>query len=819
MIARIAIEGLIYAIDKPYSYLVPATMQLSPGMRVSVPFGRGNQTREGIVLELTNDPSVESDRLKTVINVMDSEPVLSDGMLRLAAFVRERCFCTFYEAIHTILPAGLWLRQKQIYSIARLPEQWEHRTQSAPLERQIIELLQQAGGALSEDALQRQTGAGTTALEIAARLKDRGWLRVNTLLDHKNGDKTEKIIRCTASTEQIEAFCAKRKKTAPVQAAVLELLGSLGSVSFKELRYFTGANWASVHALERQELVSVFVQEVLRQADVKPSQADVRFVMNTEQNKVFEGLSAQITAPKPGAALLYGVTGSGKTAVYINLIRVCLSIGKSAMLLVPEIALTPQLMSLFAACFGSQVAVMHSALPVGERYDAYKRVRRGEAKVVLGTRSAVFAPLVNPGLFILDEEQEHTYKSENTPRYHAREVALYRGSKESALVLLGSATPSVETMYLAQKGVYRLYALPHRFNGRQLPKAELVDMKQELLRGNNSSISGHLVELIADRMQKKEKTILLLNRRGSNRLVICVECGYVPGCPRCSVQLTYHMANERLMCHYCGYSQPFTDRCPECGGPLKRVGIGTQQLEYDLKQALPEATVLRMDADTITPTNPHEKVLRRFETEPIDILIGTQMVAKGLNFEDVTLVGVVDADMSLYVDYYRSSETTFSLITQVVGRSGRGKKNGVALIQTLTPQNPVLRQAAQQDYKSFYNMELPLRRLRGCPPFCDLIQIGFVGFPEAYVEACADRFAQTIWNCIEQSDLKQTVTDLLGPAPCAVMKVNNRFRFRLTLCCKNNKALRQMLSRELKAFSSDRRNKDVSVYIDINGYD
>ena len=819
MVARIAIEGLVYSIDKPYSYLVPASMQLSAGMRVSVPFGRGNQTREGMVLALEDDPSSDRQELKSITAVMDAEPVLDDRMLRLAAFVRERCFCTFYEAIRTILPAGLWLRQKQVFSLARLPEQWEQRTENAPLEHQIIVLLQQAGGALSEDALQRQTGAGAAATEAAVRLKDRGWLKADLLLDRKSGDKTEKIIQCEATAEQINAYCARRRKSAPVQAAALELLGTLGTVSYKELKYYTGASWPVIRALERQGFVSVLVQEVLRQSDIKPTEEDVRFELNEEQRSVFEGLSAQMSADKPGAALLYGVTGSGKTAIYVNLIRTCLAQGKSAMLLVPEIALTPQLMSLFAACFGSWIAVLHSALPVGERYDAYKRVCRGQARVVLGTRSAVFAPLVQPGLIILDEEQEHTYKSENTPRYHAREIALYRGGREGALVLLGSATPSVESMYLAQQGVYRLYALPHRFNGRQLPAAELVDMKQEMLQGNNSSLSRRLVSLIADRMKKKEKTILLLNRRGGNRLVICVECGFVPGCPRCSVHLTYHMANERLMCHYCGYSQPVTDRCPECGGPLKKVGIGTQQLEYDLQQALPEASILRMDADTITPTNSHEKVLRRFKTEPVDVLIGTQMVAKGLNFEDVTLVGVVDADMSLYVDHFRSSENTFSLITQVVGRSGRGKKSGIAVIQTLTPQNPVLQQAARQDYRSFYKAELPLRRLRGCPPCKDLIQIGFVGFPEAHVETCAARFAKAVWENIERSELRQTVFDLLGPAPCAVMKVNNRYRFRLTLCCKNNKPLRLMLSREMKAFASDRQNKDVSIYIDINGFD
>ena len=320
-------------------------------------------------------------------------------------------------------------------------------------------------------------------------------------------------------------------------------------------------------------------------------------------------------------------------------------------------------------------------------------------------------------------------------------------------------------------------------------------------------------------MIRKEKSILLLNRRGSNRLVICVDCGFVPACPRCSVNLTYHMANERLMCHYCGHSQPVYDKCPACGGHLKRVGIGTQQLEYDLGKLLPEARLLRMDADTISPTNPHEAVLSRFAKEDISVLIGTQMVAKGLNFPEVTLVGVVDADASLYVDSYRAAETSFSLITQVVGRSGRGDKPGTAIIQTLTPQNAVLRQAAAQDYDSFYETELPLRRLRNCPPYCDQICVGFSGFPERHVEDCAARFARVLWQRLEQTGLRGAVTDLLGPAPAPVAKINNKYRFRLTLLCANSKPLRLELSSLVRSFSKEKENRGVALYVDVNGYE
>ncbi len=816
MIALVAVDGLIYAIDKPYSYRLPDSLKGRPGCRVSVPFGAGNRMREGMILALGTGEEAE---LKTVDRVLDPEPVLTETMLRLAAFVRERYFCTFYEAIRAMLPAGLWIRSQEVFALGKLPEDWETRIADQPLQIGILRLLRDAGGRLRGDALYRQLSPGPALHEALDRLKERGWLRADKEFKRKNSDKTELILELTADAAQIEEHLRARGRSAPMQRSVLELLSTVGVISRKELQYFTGASTQTLQALERAGLLRITAQELLRRAHIAPYTGDTRFELSPEQQGVFETLKKQMDAACPGAALLYGVTGSGKTAVYINLIRRCLAQGRSALLLVPEIALTPQLLSLLSACFGHEIAVLHSSLRVGERYDEYKRIARGEARVAVGTRSAVFAPLMNLGLIVVDEEQEHTYKSENSPRYHARELALYRGSREGALVLLGSATPSVETMYHAQRGDYTLCRLSARYNGRHLPAVELVDMKQELMRGNSTAVSGPLLEALRERVARKEKAILLLNRRGSNRLVLCVDCGFVPSCPRCSVNLTYHMANDRLMCHYCGHSQPVYQRCPECGGHLKRVGIGTQQLEYDLGKLLPEAKLLRMDADTITPTNPHEAVLSRFAQEDVSVLIGTQMVAKGLNFPDVTLVGVVDADASLYVDNYRAAETSFSLITQVVGRSGRGEKPGTAIIQTLTPKNSVLCQAAAQDYDSFYREELPLRRLRKCPPFRDQLQIGFVGFPQSHVENCAQRFAQLLWQRVSQAGLGEAVTDLLGPAPAPVAKINNKFRFRLTLLCANSKPLRLELSRLVQSFSKEKETRGVTVYVDVNGYE
>ena len=441
MIARVAVDGLVYAIDKPYSYLLPDTISSArPGCRVSVPFGAGNRLREGMILSLEDETA---DGLKPVEALLDPEPVLSERMLRVAAFVRERYFCTFYEAIRAMLPAGLWLKSQAVYALAKLPEDWQSRTAEDKLSERLIALLQDVGGRMREETLFRQMGSSAELRDVLQRLRDRGWIRAETELRRKNSDKTELILELTADSQQIEDHLRVRGKTAPMQRAVMELLSTVGVISLKELQYFTGASTQTVRSLERAGLLRIYTQEILRRTHIAAYEGDTAFVLTPGQETVYEGLLEQMNQSKPGAALLYGVTGSGKTAVYINLIRSCLKTGRSALLLVPEIALTPQLLSLFSACFGETIAVLHSGLRVGERYDEFKRIARGEARVVVGTRSAVFAPMQRLGLIIVDEEQEHSYKSENSPRYHAREVALYRGSREGALVILGSATPSV----------------------------------------------------------------------------------------------------------------------------------------------------------------------------------------------------------------------------------------------------------------------------------------------------------------------------------------------------------------------------------------
>lgn len=815
MIAKIAVSAATYAIDKPYSYRVPAQMVLLPGHRVEVPFGRGNRQAEGVVLSVSQEPE---EKLKLVSRVLDEEPLIDETMLRLAAFMRERCFCTFYEAIRAMLPGGLWFRAKETFSLTD-DLSWQEKTIRQPDAKGILEHIQSLGGSVSGDqlrAFEPREDALRAAVQYLTRKK---WIHAQSDFLRRVGDKTEAIATLTASAEEVMEFAARRPKSAAMQRAVLELMCSVGQVSVKELCYYTGASTATIRRLAELGYIALTEMPVLRCSEIKPARLDGPLVLNEEQSAAFEGLDAQRRRERPGVALLYGVTGSGKTSVYLKLIARCLEEGRSAMLLVPEIGLTPQLLSILAAHFGGNVAVLHSSLSASERYDQWKRVKSGEARVVVGTRSAVFAPCRELGLIIMDEEQEHTYRSENAPRYSAKEIAIWRGDRERALVLLGSATPSVESMYRAENGDYALYRLKGRYNGKSLPQVQIVDQREELKDGNDSPFSRPLLDAILDTWQSGKQSILLLNRRGSSRALVCVDCRESPECPRCSNRLTFHSVNRRLMCHYCGYSQPVPDRCPGCGGPLKSVGLGTQRAQEILNMEFPEMGVLRMDADTVSATNTHEAILAKFREEKIPVLIGTQMVAKGLDLPNVTLVGVLDADLNLYMDSYRAAETTFDMLTQVVGRAGRGESEGRAMIQTMVPEHRIITLAAKQDYDAFYDMEIGLRRVTNAPPFADVVTVTFVGENEAAVLRGAAVFRDSLSNCLRAPQYGGENTVVLGPAPCPVMKINYNFRYRLTLRRSLNRETRQLLGYLLRQFQKDKANRGVSAFIDVNGYE
>ena len=815
MIAKIAVSAANFAIDKPYSYAVPASMTLMPGQRVMVPFGRSNRHAEGVVLSV--EEGSESG-LKLIASCLDDAPVLSMRMLQLAAFMRERYFCTFFDAIRVMLPAGLWFQSKDTYSLTQ-DLSWQEKSIRQADAAVLLQQLLDCGGSCSGKLL-RETISSDEAFEKAiSYLLKKKWITAQRSFTRKTSDKTEQVATLAVSAEQALEYASHRPKSAAMQRAVLELMCSIGEAAVKEICYFTGCKISTVKKLAELGYITLWEKPVLRCREIQPTKLDGPLQLSDVQQTAYEGLCNQMDGEKPGTALLYGVTGSGKTSIYIKLIQRTLEQGKQAMLLVPEIALTPQLLGLMAAYFGDTVAVLHSSLPATERYDQWKRVKAGAAKVVVGTRSAVFAPCPDLGLVILDEEQEHSYKSENTPRYSAKDVALWRGIKENALILLGSATPSVESMFYAKSGIYTLYTLKARWGGRKLPKVQIVDMKEELRNGNDASLSYALQDAIGQATEDGKQSILFLNRRGNSRALVCVDCRSIPECPRCNVRLTFHSANSRLMCHYCGHSEPAPQRCPKCGGPMKQLGTGTQKVQEELTSLFPGIQVDRMDTDTVNAVNTHEKILDHFKNENIPVLIGTQMVAKGLNLPNVTTVGVLDADLGLYTDSFRSAENTFNMLTQVVGRAGRGDSAGKAWLQTMNPEHKVITLAAAQDYDGFYDLEINLRRVQNAPPFGDLATVTFTGMDEARVLHGAAKFKSSLMNLLGSDDYRLEDCTVLGPAPCPVPKINYNFRHRLTLRCRMSKPLRLLLAHLLRQFSADRENRGVTAYIDVNGFD
>ncbi len=797
-IAKVAVEKATYSMDKPYSYLVPEELGVAVGCRVLVPFGRGNRPTEGVVLSV--EDGVPDKPLKTVRANLDGAPLISEKEIKMALWMCKRYFCTFYDAIRTIMPAAVWYHYRQTWRLVS-PVYEVCGTKEEALCRFL------ADGPQDTDTLQENFGEQVTSLLYA--LKERGILTENTDTRRKVRDKFIKIVALAMEEEKALSLLSGRRKTA---REAVTFLARCGDTPLQELTYYTGASRAVITVLEKQGIVALYERETYRisEKDYGKKAAEIR--LNDEQETVYQDVLQQVRSGRSGVTLLQGVTGSGKTLIYIRLAQTLLAEGKSVMILVPEIALTPQMMARFTAYFGSEVALLHSALRQTERYDQWKRLRRGEAHIVLGTRSAVFAPMEKLGLIIMDEEQEGSYQSENAPCYHARDIAKYRAVQEGARLLLGSATPTVETTYFARRGDYQLALLRRRYNEKALPKVIMADMGRELREGNLGAISRELYAELKENLDRGEQSILFLNRRGASRRLVCTDCGHAPQCPRCSVYLTYHSANGRLMCHYCGYSEKAEDVCPDCGNPMKRIGIGTQKVAEELETLFPGTPILRMDADTVSQG--HEVLLKRFETEKVPILLGTQMVAKGLDFENVTLVGVLDADLGLYVDHYRAAERTFSLLTQVVGRAGRGEKEGRAVIQTFTPQNDVIMAAAQQDYERFYDGEIRLRKLRREPPFYDLFTVSVTGTVENEVRRAAAVLLESLQCAVKKEDL--TDVDILGPAPYPVVKVNERYRYRLTVVGQNNTQLRNLLSAYMRAFTAQKENKHLHIFIDCN---
>lgn len=811
--AKVAVENTAYSFDKLFDYLIPDNLiaKVSVGCRVLVDFGKGSKKRQGFVFSLSEELPDSDVKMKYIASVLDSEPLLSDEMLSLASFVAERTFCTLFDAAKALLPSGICLNVIETYRLKDV----DCTTDSLfPSEAEIVEYLRNKSGYVSAEKICKDTGIDEDSA-LLERLYKNGYLIKNTDTKRRYNDATVKMVYL--AQEYASSMVLPFKPTHK-QQLVIDLLRDIGSGTSKEIAYYTGVTQSVIEGLYGRGVVVYDDVPTYRtpkaMAETPRKHEDI--TLTKIQTGAYEKLSSLRKSPEAAAALLFGVTGSGKTKVYMKLIDDAVAENQGVIVLVPEISLTPQLLSMFYSRYGERVAVLHSGLSMGERTDEWKRIKKGEATIAVGTRSASFAPVKDLGLMIIDEEQESSYKSEMSPRYNAKDVAKYRCAYNKALLVLASATPSVESYAYAQTGRYELVELSERYSRKGLPRVVTVDVSQKANMNGMQTISVPLAEEIRANLEAGEQTILLINRRGFNTFVACTKCKSVMMCPNCSISMTYHTANNRLMCHYCGYSEPVRTSCPDCGAETVRFsGFGTQKVEQELSVLFPDARVLRMDADTTTAKNSHEKSFRLFSEGEYDIMVGTQMVAKGLDFPDVTLVGVISVDQQLYNDDFRSTERTFDLLTQVVGRSGRGDKEGRAVIQTLAPENAVIELAAQQDYKEFFSTEINIRKGMTYPPYCDLCSVTFVGLGESNVFQAARKFFMLFKEKLLEKYKDEKVV-VLGPVAPKIGKISNKYRQRLIIKCRNTARFRALMSECLREFATIRIYNNITVCADMN---
>ena len=742
----VAVSNATFHFDKLYTYAVMPDQQdtVRLGSMVLVPFGRGSRARMGVVLACDAEP--ESAKLKFLFDVAPASACLTPELLRLVHFLKERTFCTYYEAVKAVIPYG---------------------AQYKPT--------------VAEDGV-------TPVLQ-------------------------KQLVRHTENAYKlVGTLPPKPRPTAKQLAAVALLAGGERTLSALEEKGISRAvldNLCAKGVLECSKVnksIDLYSSIPLKNEPI---------LLTEEQQAAYDTLLPGLEDAAPHSALLYGVTGSGKTLVFLKLIEHCLQMGRRALVLVPEISLTPQMILRLKSQFGKRVAVQHSALNHTERLLQWQMIQDGGADIVVGTRSAIFSPLENIGLVIIDEEQEHTYRSESAPRYSAHEVARQRAAENGALLLLASATPSTESYYAAQHGRTQLVRLTKRYGGNPLPKVQIVDMRAELASGNPREISLAMEDAIRHNLEAGKQTILLLNRRGYQTVAQCEDCREVLKCQKCSVPMVYHKSAHKLLCHYCGSQlDPPPARCPACGGKLQYRGFGTQKAEEELAKLFPEARILRMDQDTTAAKDAHEKLLAKFARHEYDIMVGTQMVAKGLDFEDVTLVGVLGIDSLLFAQGFRAYETVFSLVTQVVGRSGRSKDPGFAIIQTTDPDNPVLNLAAAQDYDAFFEQEIAYRKLGLYPPFCGLCVVGFAGPKESEVARASARFAALLGRqAAKQPDLPLRV---LGPTPGSIEKINDSYRYKLTVKCRNDRRFRDLIRETLTLYEQEKLPGKATVVVDLH---
>lgn len=821
-IARVYIVEIAYSADKLYDYYIPTELEeyVSEGVLVSVPFGASNRRMNAVVWELSSKS--DFDKVKPVSSVLSFEPLLDERQRSLCEFLKRHTLCTVGEAVKSAVPTAALAKISETVEAIEVGDDLS----SYRLSEKSLEILSyiKNNSAVSTSNLRKTFGK-----EVSKYLLP---LVKNSLVRRRNEISD-------ASKGKFELFVSLRREAdlsalrGDMQKSIVKVLSECDETSFADLSLETGCKKVQIATLEKKGIVTTEYREAFRNPYRIVPQKNEETVLSEEQSEAFEKLEMLYKSSGPKAALLFGVTGSGKTSVIKKMIDRVREDGKGVIMLVPEIALTPQAVSVFCGYYGESVSVLHSGLSNGERLDAWKRIKEGLSDIVIGTRSAILAPLKNIGLIIIDEEQEHTYKSDFNPKYSAHDVASFRCKEENAMMLLASATPSLSTYYKAVSGKYSLVELTKRYGGAVLPTVKLCDMRRESSAGNVSPLALELISMLGETVEAGKQAIVFLNRRGYNSTVACMSCGESVKCPNCSVSMTYHVVRAfgtgdetsesqkrrdsgYLICHYCGYKEKVPEKCPNCGKEnFKYSGCGTQMVEAEIKRLIPKAAVSRMDTDTTSGKFSHREIIETFRSGKTNVLLGTQMVTKGHDFPKVTLVGVLGADSSLYLDDYRAAERTFSMLTQVIGRAGRkGGEKGVAVIQTLCPDSDVMRYAAVQDYKSFYSKEIRFRKNLVFPPFCDLAVFTLSSSDESLLSASATKLTELFKNLLSDkyNDIK---LQAFGPFENPVYKVRNVCRMRLVVKCKLTKRFREMSSEILMEYGKQ-ASKTAALSVDFN---
>ncbi len=806
MIAKIIVDNRSRHTDRIFDYDIPKEFEdkISIGSRVLVPFSGANKEIEGFCVGIA--PISDAPKLKKIIKIANDIKAYDEKMLEVIEFMHNTYLAPYIDIIHSIVPSGTSLKSEEWIVIDNIEPQ-----RSANRER-IIQIILDNGGAIASGMLYAMF---ETDIKTAVRdMVKKGIIKKEYRASYDVGEKKIRAVRLKISVEDAKKIAQELQKKAPVQARMIEILISNDVVATADLSRFAQGSASALMALCKKGITEIFELEVVRDGFLKSNIEKTKAKTPTkEQAEAICEINKAIDNGENIPFLLHGVTGSGKTEVFMQSIEYALKKGKTAIVLVPEISLTSQMVGRFVSRFGSEVAVFHSRLSQGERYDQWRRIKNGDAKIVIGARSAIFAPLNNIGIIIMDEEHSETYKSEMSPRYHAREIASFRAKQWGAPVIFASATPSIESFYNAKRGMYKLLTMPNRYNNNELPDITITDMRNELRNGNRSMFSKKLISEIDINIKNGEQTILLMNRRGFSTFVSCRSCGYTAHCPNCNISLTYHKYENNLKCHYCGHTIPNYVTCPACDSKyIRYFGGGTQRVEDELKSLFPHASTIRMDVDTTSKKQGHEKILQKFEKEKTDILIGTQMVSKGLDFENVTLVGVVSADTMLHLNDYRSAERTFAMLEQVCGRAGRGKKKGRAIIQTYNPESNAVSLVKEHNYNAFFDGEIKERKMMWYPPFSKISAVCFSNEDLEKTAYCATLFKNSLGDItmIEQN------IQILGPIPASVSKIKNKYRYQLLVKYSDDNGINEMLINARETCINDEKCKDVGIVIDKN---